>query len=209
MYHPSWAPLFDQFDFSVVDTLYNPNEAPVYPSKHQIFSAFSTDVKNIKVLLLGQDPYHGANQAHGFSFSVQKHVPIPPSLRNIYKELQTEFPERNYVFTHGCLQRWADEEGIFLLNAALTVVEGTPLSHMDIWSDFTDEVIQFVNKENPNCVYLLLGNFAKAKRTLITNKKKIVEGVHPSPMAAKYGFFGSNVFKRVETALGSQINWST
>ncbi len=205
--HPSWQPLFDQFDFDVINTLYQ-GDKTVYPEKTHIFSVFSMDVKQIKVLFLGQDPYHGKGQAHGYSFSVPHGICIPPSLRNIFKELQTEFPERNYTFSHGCLQRWADEEGIFLLNAALTVVEGTPLSHMELWSEFTDEVIRFINIENPDCVYLLLGNFAKAKRVLIKNKKQIVEGVHPSPLAAKYGFFGSNVFKRVETVLGKQINWS-
>jgi uracil-DNA glycosylase len=208
-YHPSWQPLFDQYDFSIVDTLYDNADKPVYPPKHQIFSAFMVDVKSIKVLILGQDPYHGANQAHGLSFSVSRDTPIPPSLRNIYKELQAEFPERNYKFTHGCLQRWADEEGIFLLNASLTVLNGSPSSHMDIWSDFTDDVIRFVNNHNPSCIYLLLGNFAKAKRILISNKNQIVEGVHPSPMAARNGFFGSNIFKRVESALGANINWST
>lgn len=207
-YHSSWEPLFEQFDFAVLDELYNNPELPVYPPREQIFAAFETDVSNIKLLLLGQDPYHGVGQAHGYSFSVPHGVSIPPSLRNIFKELQNEFPERNYMFSHGCLLRWAKEECIFLLNSSLTVLDGTPSSHMDIWTDFTDEVIRFINANNPNCIFLLLGNFAKAKRSLITNKKNIVEGVHPSPLAAKHGFFGSNVFQKVETALGKQINWS-
>ena len=205
-YHESWSKLFDEFDFDI-DELYNSTE-PVYPKRENLFRVFEMDVKEIRVLLLGQDPYHGPGQAHGLSFSVPNGVTIPPSLQNIYKELKSEFPERNYQFGSGNLEKWFNREKIFLLNASLSVLKGKASSHMDIWEEFTNEVIKFVSEENPKCVFLLLGNFAKAKEAFITNKTRVVKGVHPSPMAAQYGFFGSNVFKKVEAALGEKIDWS-
>lgn len=206
-FHESWTPLFNQFEFNDIDELYC-NSEPVYPKKEDLFKVFQLPVTDIKVVLLGQDPYHGPGQAHGLSFSVPNGVSIPPSLRNIYKELQNEFPERDYKFTNGSLERWFYEEKIFLLNASLSVIKGKPGSQMDIWEEFTNSTIQFISEQNDKCVFLLLGNFAKAKKVFIKCKAKIVEGVHPSPMAAQYGFFGSNIFKQVEQALGQQINWS-
>ena len=206
LFHPSWKPLFDQYDFDL-DELYN-TEHNVYPPKEDLFRVFALDVKEIRVLLLGQDPYHGPGQAHGLSFSVPTGVSIPPSLRNIYKELETEFPERGYVFNTGNLEKWLHREKIFLLNASLSVIQGTPGSMMDVWEGFTNDVIKFVSEQNSNCVFLLLGNFAKAKEEFIADKSRIVKGVHPSPMAARYGFFGSNVFKQVEAKLGETIDWS-
>jgi len=205
-YHESWSKLFDEFDFDI-DELYNSVE-PVYPKRENLFRVFEMDVKEIRVLLLGQDPYHGPGQAHGLSFSVPNGVSIPPSLQNIYKELKSEYPERNYQFGSGNLEKWFNREKIFLLNASLSVLKGKASSHMDIWEEFTNEVIKFVSEENPKCVFLLLGNFAKAKEAFITNKSRVVKGVHPSPMAAQYGFFGSNVFKKVEIALGEKIDWT-
>ena len=164
------------------------------------------DVKDIKVLLLGQDPYHNTGQAHGLSFSVPDGEKIPPSLKNIYKELKMNFPERNYEFTSGNLEPWFYREKIFLLNSSLTVQKGKAGSDMSIWEEFTDEVIKYIEEQNKHCVFLLLGNYAKSKGKFIKNKSKIVEEVHPSPLAR--GFVGSNVFKRVEAALGHEINWS-
>ena len=209
-FHESWRPLFNQFEFNDIDELYNGVE-PVYPKKEDLFKVFQIPVEDIRVVLLGQDPYHGPGQAHGLSFSVPDGITIPPSLRNIYKELQTEFPERGYKFTSGNLKRWLYQEKIFLLNASLSVIKGKPGSQMDIWEEFTNSTIQFISEQNESCVFLLLGNFAKAKKVFISKerKNKIVEGVHPSPMAAQYGFFGSNIFKKVEEALGEQINWQT
>lgn len=203
--HPSWDPLFLQYEFEL-ETLYSNDDVTVYPPKEDVFKVFEIDVQSIKVVLLGQDPYHGPKQAHGFSFSVPKTTTIPPSLCNIFKELQYEYPDRYYEFKHGCLDRWFYEENIFLLNCSLTVERGEPTSHMNIWQDFTDDVIQFISVQNPNCVFLLLGNFAKQKASLIQDKSKIVTGVHPSPLAK--GFVGSGVFKKVETTLKSYINWS-
>ena len=184
----SWKPLFDKYNFDI-DKLYSSKDI-IYPKKEDLFRVFTMDVKEINVLLLGQDPYHGKNQAHGLSFSVADNIRIPPSLKNIFKELQMEFPERNYKFTTGNLEKWFSREKIFLLNASLSVIEGKPGSHMKIWKDFTDDVIKFVNNNNSKCLFLLLGNFAKEKEKFIVNKERIVESYHPSPLSAYNGFFG-------------------
>jgi uracil-DNA glycosylase len=205
-YHESWRPLFDKFNIDI-EELYNDFE-PVYPKKEHLLRVFEMDIREIKVLLLGQDPYHGPGQAHGLSFSVPEGVKIPPSLRNIYKELQSEFPERNYKFVSGNLEKWFYREKIFLLNASLSVIKGKPGSQMKIWEDFTNNIIKFVSEQNKSCIFLLLGNFAKAKECFIFDKERIIKGVHPSPMAAHKGFFGSSIFKKVEELLEANIDWS-
>lgn len=202
MIHKSWKPIFEQYDFDLNDIY----EGEVYPPRNDLFRVFQLPVEEIRIVLLGQDPYHGPGQAHGYSFSVPTGVPVPPSLQNIYKELQQCFPERNYTFPSGNLEQWASREKIFLCNTSLTVEKGKPGSHMDIWKEFTDEVIQYIDKMNPTCVFLLLGNFAKSKESLIQKKDRIVTEVHPSPLARS--FVGSKVFQRVEKALGFTVNWS-
>jgi uracil-DNA glycosylase len=215
--HESWNELFDQYLIDL-DTLYDDNgvdQYKVYPPRYQIFRVFQMDVKDIRVVFLGQDPYHNPDQANGLSFSVSKGIAIPPSLKNIYTELQNEFPDRNYVYTHGDLSRLFDEEKIFLLNASLSVYKNKPESHMDVWSEFTNDVIRYIVSKNDHCVFLLLGNFAKSKDKFIIdpvskkkNEHRIVRGVHPSPYSARNGFFHSGIFKDVESKLGSQINWN-
>lgn len=207
LYHESWKLLFDEYSFEDIDQLYTSSDE-IYPAKENIFKVFEMDVREIKLLLLGQDPYHGPGQAHGLSFSVPEGVKIPPSLRNIYKELQIEFPERNYKFNSGNLNNWFCREKIFLLNASLSVIRGKPGSHMNIWKEFTNDVIKFISIHNSKCIFLLLGNFAKEKESLILNKERIIKGVHPSPLSAHNGFFGSNIFKKVEELLKQQIDWS-
>lgn len=202
--HKSWNQIFDQYDIDI-HQIYEIGE--VYPPKEMVFKVFEMDVKDIRIVLLGQDPYHGPNQAHGLSFSVPESEKIPPSLKNIYKELNLEFPERNYKFISGNLEQWFLREKIFLLNSSLTVQKGKAGSDMSIWEDFTNEVIRFISEQNEQCVFLLLGNYAKSKSIFIKNKSKIVTEVHPSPLAR--GFVGSNVFKRVEAVLGHDVNWST
>jgi uracil-DNA glycosylase len=202
--HDSWLPIFSKYSFSNLNTIYENNE--VYPSRELVFRVFEMDVKEIRICLVGQDCYHGPNQAHGLSFSVPTNQKIPPSLRNIFKELKLEFPDRNYNFTSGSLEQWFYREKIFLLNSSLTVEKGKAGSHMNIWTKFTDDIIKFISENNPNCVFLLLGNYAKLKTPLIQNKDKIVSEVHPSPLAK--GFIGSNVFQRVEKVLGKEVNWS-
>lgn len=201
--HDSWKNLFNQYPINI-DEIYEIGE--VYPPKELVFRVFQMNVKDIRVVLLGQDPYHGPNQSNGLSFSVPFDEKIPPSLKNIFKELKLEFPERNYNFTTGNLEQWFIREKIFLLNSSLTVQRGKPGSHMKKWEKFTDEVIKFISEQNDKCIFLLLGNYAKSKQTFIKNKSNIVTEVHPSPLAR--GFVGSNVFKRVETVLGEEVNWT-
>ena len=204
--HESWNELFTKYNFDL-DNLYNTNNI-IYPKKDQVFRVFEMDVNEIKILLLGQDPYHNPNQANGLSFSVNDNIKIPPSLRNIYKEIQSEFPERNYTFTSGNLERWFNEEKIFLLNASLTVIQNKPSSQMSLWNTFTNDVIKYISHNNDKCIFVLLGNFAKSKDNYIGNKDNIIYGVHPSPLSASKGFFGSNIFKLIEEKLGEQVNWN-
>ena len=202
MVHESWLPLFDNFEIDL-----NLIDSPFYPSKDNVFKVYEMDIKDIKIVLLGQDPYHQPNQAHGLSFSVPIGIKTPPSLVNIFKELKIEFPDRNYNFTHGNLDKWFYNEKIFLLNSALTVQPSKAGSHLNIWSDFTDETIRYISENNDNCVFLLLGNYAKSKNVFIKDKDKIINGVHPSPLSAYQGFFNSNIFIQVENKLNQSINW--
>jgi uracil-DNA glycosylase len=159
------------------------------------------------LVILGQDPYHNDGQADGLAFSVPKNQKIPPSLRNIFKELMNEFPERGYQFDHGDLTQWFEKEKIFLLNTALTVEKNNPGSHCSQWCQMTDAVIQEIAEKNKKCIFLLLGKHAQEKEKLITNKSRIVKCVHPSPLSASKGFFNSGIFKEVETKLKKEINW--
>lgn len=204
--HKSWKPLFDDIN---LDKIYNTTDI-IYPPKEKVFKVFEMDVKEIKVLLLGQDPYHNPGQANGLSFSVEKGVKVPPSLKNIFKELVNEFPERNYKFTsdNGNIERWFYDEKIFLLNASLTVIQNKPASQIHLWENFTNAVIKYISDNNDKCVFLLLGNYAKSKEKIISNKDNIITGVHPSPLSANKGFFNSQIFIKVQEKLGSSINWS-
>lgn len=204
--HESWKELFLKHNINLED-IYD-GENIVYPNKENVFKVFEMDVTDIKILLLGQDPYHNPNQANGLSFSVCDCVTIPPSLQNIFKEIKNEFPERKYVFENGNLERWFYEEKIFLLNSSLTVIKNRPASHMELWEKFTNDVIEFIDLNNNNCIFVLLGNYAKSKKIFIKNKQNIIEGVHPSPFSANKGFFNSNIFKEIENKLGCSINWN-
>jgi len=212
----SWDEIFKNFTIDL-DALYTEDKIIFPKHKHDIFKAFSIPISEIKVVILGQDCYINEeinkitneleSQAHGLSFSVPDGIKIPPSLRNIFKEIKAEFPSRNYDFRNGNLQRWVGEEKIFLLNCSLTVEKGKSGSHMKIWKDFTDSVIKKLSKENTKCIFVLFGNFAKAKESLIENKERIITAVHPSPLSASRGFFGSNVFKEIENKLGKEVDW--
>jgi uracil-DNA glycosylase len=204
--HPCWFPLFKELDIDL-NSIYS-GEDEIYPTRTQIFRVFEMDVFDIKIVLLGQDPYYKTGQANGLSFSVNNEMPIPPTLKNIYKEIQAEFPERHYVFKNGNLDKWFYREKIFLLNAALSVVKNRAGSHMKLWSKFTNRVIQFISEQNKQCIFVLLGNFAKTKTKFIQSKENIIECVHPSPNSAFQGFFGSRLFLRIEETLGYTIDWS-
>ena len=173
----------------------------VFPPKDYIFNALKlTSYKNTKVVIVGQDPYHGDGEAHGLSFSVQKGVKIPPSLKNIYKELYDDLgilPHDN-----GDLTKWA-EEGVLLLNAVLTVEKDKPASHRNIgWEFLTDRVIKSLNEKDEPVVFILWGNFAKEKMKFITDRRHLViTSTHPSPFSAKNGFFGSKPFSKTNNFL--------
>jgi uracil-DNA glycosylase len=183
----------------------------IYPKGSNIFNAFNkTPLDKVKVVILGQDPYHGPNQAHGLSFSVQKGIPFPPSLQNIFKELQrdtgTPYP------SHGDLSSWA-QQGVFLLNASLTVRAAEPMSHSQIgWAIFTDAVIRTISKDCPKVVFMLWGKFAQEKQTLIDSSKHLVlKAPHPSPLSAHQGFVGCGHFSACNHFLAKNgidpINW--
>lgn len=183
----------------------------IYPKGSLIFNAFNrTPFDNVKVVIIGQDPYHGAGQAMGLSFSVPQGIRIPPSLVNIYKELAMEFPDYR-IPNHGDLSHWADQ-GVLLLNASLTVLAGRAGSHSQIgWQTFTDAVIRTLSAKKDHLVFMLWGNFAKAKTALIdTNRHAILTAIHPSPLG-RGGFFGCNHFRLANdylTAHGKNpIDW--
>lgn len=173
----------------------------IFPPSDKIFSALEhTSVKDVKVVIIGQDPYHEPGQAHGMSFSVLPGVKTPPSLQNMYKELNTELG--CYIPNNGYLVKWANQ-GVLLLNAVLTVRSGAANSHKGKgWEQFTDAVIRAVNAQDRPVVYLLWGSNARAKKALINNPKHLVlETVHPSPLSAYNGFFGCGHFKKANEFL--------
>ncbi len=184
----------------------------VYPDMYDIFNALkATSFQNTKVVILGQDPYHGVGQAHGMCFSVKKGVPAPPSLKNIFKELVDDVGISMPL--HGELTAWA-EQGVLLLNTVLTVREGQPNSHKGRgWEQFTDCVIQSLNQKETPVVFLLWGANARAKASLITNPKHILlQAPHPSPLSAHSGFFGCKHFSKTNRILEQNklkpIDWS-
>lgn len=185
----------------------------IYPNMYDIFNAMKlTSYEDVKVVIIGQDPYHGVNQAHGLSFSVKKGVAPPPSLVNIFKEIKSDVGVDNSG-KHGELTKWA-EEGVLLLNSCLTVRAGKANSHRGMgWENFTDDVIMLLNQREKPMVFMLWGANAKAKAQLITNPAHLVlTAAHPSPLSAYNGFFGCKHFSKANDFLVKNgmtpINWS-
>jgi uracil-DNA glycosylase len=192
----------------------------IYPAPENIFNAFKlTPFENIKVVILGQDPYHGPDQAEGLCFSVPVGVTPPPSLKNIFKELQADLKNEDNLLesgfmipNHGHLFKWC-EQGVFLLNSVLTVEEGRPGSHSNRgWEKFTDAVIQMISEHKEHVVFLLWGNYAKSKAALIDTKKHtVLTAPHPSPLSAHTGFLDCKHFSKTNTDLKAHnltpINW--
>ncbi len=183
----------------------------VFPAGHEIFNALNTTAfSDVKVVVLGQDPYHGPGQAHGLCFSVQPGVPIPPSLQNIYKELAADVGFKPPP--HGCLTHWA-RQGVLLLNSVLTVEAGRAASHQGKgWERFTDSVIRLLNAQRQNLVYMLWGSYAQKKGAIIDRSKNLIlQSPHPSPLSASRGFFGNRHFSRANEYLKQQgidpIDW--
>ena len=186
--------------------------ATVYPPHDEVFAALHlTPFAEVKAVILGQDPYHGPNQAHGLCFSVRSGVPPPPSLQNIFKELESDLGLSTPG--HGCLDSWA-RQGVLLLNASLTVRAGKAASHQGKgWEVFTDEVLRTVNTKPERVVFILWGASARKKKALIdTSRHVVIESPHPSPLSASNGFFGSRPFSRANAALveagREPIDWS-
>lgn len=183
-----------------------------FPKQELVFRALElTPIENVKVLILGQDPYHGENQANGLAFSVNKDIKLPPSLKNIYKELNSDLGME--IPTHGDLTSWA-KQGVLLLNSILTVEKDKPASHRKLgWEEYTDSIIKQISKEKKNIIFILWGKYAESKRDLIDSKKHlIIISPHPSPFSARKGFFGSKPFSRTNAYLKQhgikEIDWS-
>ncbi len=184
----------------------------IYPAKENIFNALNaTSFEKTKVIILGQDPYHQPNQAHGLSFSVGKNVKIPPSLQNIFKEIESDLNKPS-ILKNGDLSSWA-EQGVLLLNSILTVEESRPLSHQNMgWEIFTDKIIQVLDQEKKNLVFLLWGKLALLKAKKVNTKKHLVlTAPHPSPLSSYRGFFGCKHFSKCNNYLMKNgegpINW--
>jgi uracil-DNA glycosylase len=202
---------FQQQYFQELQQYLKEEPMTIFPSEKDIFAALDyTSYKDTKVVILGQDPYHGKGQAHGLSFSVQPDVKLPPSLKNIFKELEGDlgYPPQK----HGCLKKWA-YQGVLLLNTVLTVREGQPNSHKGIgWETFTDKIISLLNERQQPVVFILWGKHAARKKELILSPQHfIIESPHPSPFSAHRGFFGSRPFSRANQFLRSidcnEIDW--
>lgn len=182
----------------------------IYPPKQKWFNVLNMNPENIKVVIIGQDPYHGPNQAHGYSFSVEKGVKIPPSLKNIYEEIEKEF-NISMSKTNGDLTPWV-EQGVFLLNAILTVEKSNPASHKNVgWDKFTDNLIKIISTNCENVVFLLWGKFAESKKLLIDSSKHLILiSAHPSPYSVS-NFFGNKHFIKTNEYLKlhnkKEIDW--
>lgn len=211
-----WQEIFhnikEQHDFSEMEAFLEEayQNTTVYPARENVYQAFDlTPLDNVKVVILGQDPYHGPNQAHGLAFSVQPDAKFPPSLRNIYKELESDIGCKR---TSPHLQNWA-KEGVLLLNTVLTVEAHKAHSHKNIgWEIFTNEIIKSISRELEDVVFILWGKPAQEKIKLIdTERHHIIKSVHPSPLSAHRGFFGSKPFSETNQFLKSKgkepINW--
>ena len=205
--HENWKPIlkqeFDQDYFVKLSSFLKNAYATksIFPAKHKVFSAFSAPPEEIRVVILGQDPYHNVGQAHGLAFSVQEGVQIPPSLVNIYKEIEAELGTKA-AGRGGNLEAWASQ-GVFLLNNTLTVEAHQAGSHRGLgWETFTANIIKYLNENRSNLVFLLWGRDARSKSALIDgNKHLILEAAHPSPLSAHNGFFGCDHFKKTNEYL--------
>jgi len=217
---PGWKSLLQkEFDKPYFEALVHfikqekQNGKIIFPPGPQLFAAFDhTPFDKVKVVIIGQDPYHGTGQAHGLCFSVNKGVPVPPSLQNIYKEIQADLGPTFQIPPHGDLTHWADQ-GVLLLNATLTVEKDKAGSHQGKgWEQFTDEVIKQLNEHKEHLVFMLWGKFAQGKAAFINPEKHLVlKAAHPSPFSAYQGFFGCGHFSAANAYLKAhqhtQINW--
>jgi uracil-DNA glycosylase len=205
---PSWIPLLDNSELDQIIKKLNTYKTTILPTNNRIFQAFKYfNLIDTKVVWLGLDPYIGCDQAMGLSFSVPKECKLPPSLRNIYKELNLEDK------SHGDLTEWVRNNQFLMLNASLTVFEGRSNSHQEIWKEYTDKLIKDISEKTDKIIFILLGNEAQTKIKMIDTKKHvIINGVHPSPLSAYRGFFGSGIFDKLdseyEKVFDKEIDWT-
>ena len=218
--HESWLKFIkSEFDKEYMNSIkksilnYKKSGKIIYPKNNEIFNALNlTDFEKTKVIILGQDPYHGPGQAHGLSFSVKDGIKPPPSLMNIFREIESDLSIK-VEKENGNLTRWA-KQGVLLLNSLLTVEKGKPLSHKEIgWETLTDKIIEILNQNKRGLVFILWGSNARSKKYLISqNENLIIESAHPSPLSAHRGFIGSKPFSRTNDYLVANnmhpINWS-
>ena len=218
--HESWLKFIkSEFDKEYMNSIkksilnYKKSGKIIYPKNNEIFNALNlTDFEKTKVIILGQDPYHGPGQAHGLSFSVKDGIKPPPSLMNIFKEIESDLSIK-VEKENGNLTRWA-KQGVLLLNSLLTVEKGKPLSHKEIgWETLTDKIIEILNQNKRGLVFILWGSNARSKKYLISqNENLFIESAHPSPLSAHRGFLGSKPFSRTNDYLVKNnmhpINWS-
>lgn len=214
--HPSWKPIlegeFAKAYFRDLSAFLHEayDSRKIFPPKTQVFSAFTTDLENVKVVIIGQDPYHGPGQAHGLAFSVRPNVPTPPSLVNIFKEIADDVGGE--IPANGNLNRWA-EQGVLLLNNTLTVEAHKAGSHRGKgWEQFTENIIRHLNESRPHLVFILWGRDARTKKAMIdTGKHLVLESTHPSPLSAYAGFFGCKHFSKTNEQLKKwgydEIKW--
>lgn len=215
--NPSWLSILDNNELNnIINKLNEFDKKNIFPFEENIFKTFNYfDVNKTKLVLIGQDPYHNIKnkipQANGLSFSVNNDFPIPPSLKNIFKELKKEYNDF-IIPEHGNLIRWVTEENILLLNSSLTVEAHKPASHIKLWQNYTNNIINFISLNVDNVIFLLLGNFAQKKIKFINKERlnnniiTIIKGVHPSPLSANRGFFNSDVFKKCNDFIILQNN---
>ena len=218
--HESWLKFIkSEFDKEYMNSIkksilnFKKSGKIIYPKNNEIFNAINlTDFEKTKVIIIGQDPYHGPGQAHGLSFSVKDGIKPPPSLMNIFKEIESDLSIK-VEKENGNLTRWA-KQGVLLLNSLLTVEKGKPLSHKEIgWETLTDKIIEVLNQNKTGLVFILWGSHARSKKYLISqNRNLIIESAHPSPLSAHRGFIGSKPFSRTNDYLVANnmhpINWS-
>ncbi len=214
--HPSWLPFFSshqnqEYFVNILESVNSHRQLfEIYPPVESIFNVFQLPLSSIKCVILGQDPYHQPQQAMGLAFSVHRHIAIPPSLRNIFKEIQASIP--NTFCNHGNLSYWA-QQGVFLLNTILTVQKNNPLSHASLgWQTFTSAAIQHINSQLPHLVFMLWGKNAQAFQNSLSTKHTILLAPHPSPLSAHRGFLGCNHFNLCNQALlahsQTPIDWN-
>lgn len=204
----SWKSLFLTYDFDIYELYFSENNN-IYPKMEMLFEVFKEPCDEIKICILNDEPYRNIEESNGYAFSVDENIntknKIPILLKNIFKKIKNEFPKRNYNFIHGNLKKW-NEKGIFLLNCSLSIESNKPNSHIDIWEDFTNDVITQISNSNNKVIFLLMGKYLQSKKKYIENNSSniIIECEYPDSIY----FFDTDIFINIEKSLGYAFDWS-